>query len=71
MLLSNVLDGTEENCLWDNDDKGKADSPDSDWNPYNDAITSTSKDYELYVKYSASDNEPNYLNNFTHMHKFF
>jgi nucleosome binding factor SPN SPT16 subunit len=53
--ISIAMDGTWDGLLWDTDDEAETDSPDTEWNPCDDAVNSESQDVldELF----ASDDE--------------
>jgi hypothetical protein len=54
--ISNAMDGTEDNSLWDTDDKVETDSPDTEWDPYDNVVDSESQDVlELFASDDKCD----------------
>jgi hypothetical protein len=53
--ISNSMDDTEDDFLWNTDDEVETNLPDTEWDPYDDAVNSESQDVldELF----ASDDE--------------
>jgi hypothetical protein len=52
--ISNAMDGTEDDLLWDTDDEAETDPPDTEWDPYD---TVNSESHDVLDELFASDNE--------------
>lgn len=42
--ISNAMDGTEDDLLWDTDDEGETDSLDTEWDPYDELLNNEGED---------------------------
>ena len=50
------MDGMEDDMLWEtDDDEAEVDSPESDWNPYDESVNNELKD--VYDQLFASDDQ--------------
>jgi hypothetical protein len=49
------MDDREDDLLWDTDDEAETDSPDTEWDPNDDAVNSESQ--EVLDELFASDDE--------------
>jgi hypothetical protein len=51
------MDGTEDDLLWDTDDKAETDLTGTEWDPYDDTVNSESQDMldELFTSGDESD----------------
>ena len=50
--ISNAMDGTEDELLYESEDEAEVDSPDSDWDPYDETVND-----DVYDELFASDDD--------------
>ena len=49
------MDGTEDDLLWNTNDDAEADSPDSDWDPYDQSVNNET--WSILAEFLDSDEE--------------